>query len=115
MRYGGFLYSKIQTDIKNGIIDANSFLFTFKNNNPMKFNLKKLHKSKSVFNLNTDENREELFTFGKDEICIKQKEFLSYCNNSENSYYNLKEKIDSLTDFENKKFTIKRIVVIRFD
>ena len=123
IRYGGFIYSTInkyetynaETWKVEGLNDPESFVFTFKDNQPMKFELKEDKKNEPIFHL-CDSIVDPLFAFGYD-IWIGKKNIKSYCQQSENSNYDYKgnEKVlIGITGIENK-FDIKRIIVIQFN
>ena len=130
VKYGGFLYSKVKsysyneiTNEMDGSVDPKSFVFTFKDYDPKKFNLKKEYKDKSTFYLNTDENCAELFVFGPcgyHDIWVGKKDLLAFCcQNKQNSYYNFIGFKNALTgisgeEYMENQFGIKRFVVIQF-
>ena len=130
IKYGGFIYEKAETYIYNeeiddfeATIDPKSFVFTFKDDDPMIFYLKKEFKYKTSFFLNTDENVPELFAFGPlgyYDIWVGKKDVDPFCcQNKERSYYNFKGKKSALTGISGEKymenqFTIKRFIVIQF-
>ena len=76
IKFGGFLNTIID---KRGddkwIKDENAFLFTFKDNKPMKFNIKK-DKSEYAFIVRT-KKQEDLFNFGYYDINIYKKGYKS--------------------------------------
>ena len=130
IKYGGFLYSKAtlhflnrETDEWQGsTFDPKSFIFTFKDDDPMKFCLKKEFKNKPSFYL-CDNSISCLFAFGREgcyEIWIGKKEVSPFCcQNEKVSYYNFKGRKNALTGISGEKtlenqFPIKRVVVIQF-
>ena len=75
IKFGGFVSSKIDkivhnddNKIENYISDSNSFIFTFKDNKPMKFDIKKDNKYYSFRLYNEFSNR--LFGIGYNDIVI---------------------------------------------
>ena len=127
IRYGGFIYStidkyaiiNIETRKWECLNDPKSFLFTFKDNIPMKFELKEDKKNEPIFYL-CDCIMDPLFAFGEEyeyEILILKKNIKSWCEQSENSLYDYKGKEKALIGISGKdnKFDIKRFIVIQFN
>ena len=128
--FGGFIYAKAQTyhyneetKQKDGTVDPNSFVFTFKDNDPMKFELKKDVKKESTFFICTNENIPELFAFGPcgyHDIWVGKKGVNPFCcQNPQKSYYNFRSNKNALVGISGLKylenqFEIKRFVVIQF-
>ena len=103
IRYGGFLYSTIDknqsVDVEGkiyNVFDAQSFLFSFKDNKPMKYELKEDKKSASVFDL-FEEWHERLFVFGDDEILIGKKGKNMYSQQNNDSLFFYKGNENALT------------------
>ena len=127
IRYGGFIYSQIDKySVLNEeicqyecIIDPKSFIFTFKDNKPLKFELKEEKKNDSIFYLcKSDEI--PLFGIGKPEeyeIWIGKKNIKDFCEQTENSNYEFKGNKNALIGISGKenKFDIKRFIVIQFN
>ena len=122
IRYGGFVHPAIdnyQTFDKegkrHGIVDPQSFVFSFKNNKPMKYEMEEDKKNESVFLLYDNDNP-TLFSFGHHDILIKKKGIKSWCQQDGYSYYDYQENWKALTGKEGRtnSFDIKRIVVIEF-
>ena len=127
IRYGGFIYSTIdkyetfnnKTWEYEGLNDTESFVFTFKDNKPMKFELKEDKKNEPIFHL-CDCIIDSLFAFGNEfeyEIWIGKKNIKSYCQQNEKSIYDYKGNENALigiTGRENQ-FDIKRIIAIQFN
>ena len=125
IRYGGFVYSKIdkyKTNLENGYVEAvhdqQSFVFSFKNNNPMKYEMKEDMKEKSAFFLyEKDDNR--LFVFGNCDIWIPKKGRKAVCSSLYETFYDHKNIEDALVgqsgwDHQKGRFDIKRIVVLQY-
>ena len=104
-----------------GVVDYDSFTFTFRDDNPMKFNLKEQFK---------EPNPEphfilyknivwRLFIFGNCDIYVPKKGRKAVCANIKESLYDYKEIENALVgqsgwDEENERFEIKRILVLQF-
>ena len=125
IKYGGFLYApvnKYRTQNQNGqtegIVDQKSFLFTFKDNKPVKVDLKRNMKDKTAFYL-YKENDDRLFVFGSEcDIWIGKKGFQAACNQSERSMFDFPKRKKVLTGIigssQQDKFDVKRIQVLSF-
>ena len=114
IQFGGFISTKINK-IDKLIFDENAFAFTFKDNKPMKFNLKKDNKKHASFKL-FDKNNERLFLLGEGDIML----------NKFHRYSSLYENESCSFDYEGNKnvligktgflcLTLKRIIVIQMN
>ena len=121
IRYGGFIYSKIdkyrtvdEEGNTHGVEDSQSFLFSFKDNKSMKYEMKEHKKNESTFLL-YDEDDDRLFIFGECDIWVGKKGRKAYCKQNEESLYDYQGNENALTGTENgDKFDTKRIVVYQF-
>ena len=110
-KYGGY----ISTTINNySINDDKSFVFSFMNDNPKKFEMKSEKKNEEVFHL-YENWKERLFSFGNNEIVINKNE-CGWCECNDKSTFNYEGNKKALTGRygQNNTFKIKRIVVIQF-
>ena len=130
IRYGGFLYATIdkttyfqnETDSYECIVDPQSFVFTFMNDNPMKFEMKETHKNNSTFFICTNKDY-PLFAFGNYRCCyeiwVGKKNIDGFCkqkNLSNYDYRNVEKAIVGCErDDDDGEFKINRVVVIQFD
>ena len=130
--YGGFVHGKItqlllcnpETQFWEGTRDFESFIFTFKDNKPLKFDMKeekkKENKNKTNIFIGQSWSR-ELFNMGfisECEMTIAKKGHGAWCHQSVDSYYDFGGNQCALTykmgyGDENKN-DIKRVVVIQF-
>ena len=99
-------------------IDPKSFVFTFKDDEPMRFKMKKVCKNEPTF-LIGNQFKDYLFVFGNADILVGKKGILSYCCQSKDSYYNYGNQLHALTGIsgengDENEFFIKRVVVIQF-
>ena len=123
--YGCFVYSKIdkyehqnEDESWDGIIDPDSFLFSFKKGKPRIFELKEKYQNESVLFL-PNKYHEQLFSMGNCEICVGKKGHLASCEQDEDSFFDYQGKKKALTGIEGKRyagkqFKIKRLVVLQF-
>ena len=84
IKFGGFISSKIDK-IDKWISDENSFLFTFKDNKPMKFDVKKDFRKNQVFYL-FQKSDNWLFQIGHDIYICKQNEKSTIYQNEHSSF-----------------------------
>ena len=127
IRYGGFVYPIIneyqhQIDGKwKATNDPQSFLFSFKDNQPMKYELKEEKKNESTFYLHHEDDF-RLFVFGTlyhYEIWMGKKGEKAFCCQHSESLYDFKGNENALTgisgiEYGENMFDIKRILVIQF-
>ena len=124
--YGGFIYAKITNhqycdpETKNweGIVDSQSFLFTFKNDKPLKFDMKEEKKEQSTVFVEHHWSK-GLFSMGNIselQLRIEKKGFQAQCHQSIDSHYDFRGIQSALTGKTgySDKFDIKRVVVIQF-
>ena len=99
-----------------------SFVFTFKDDEPTKYNLKKDMKKEPTFSIGLHET-ETLFSFGLylyQDIWIGKKGLQAYCNQDDKCFFNYGNARNALADIstetfgEENKFDIKRIIVVQF-
>ena len=114
--FGCYIHSRIHTiiseDDEEGIEDSKSFVFTFKNNKPMKFEMKEDKQEEKTIRI-FNEDHMNLFVIGNSEIQIGKEGLLGYCNQHEESYYNYHGISKALTNHEGEEnqFDIKQILV----
>ena len=124
IRYGGFVYSMIdkyrtidEEGKTHGIEDPQSFLFSFKDNKSLKYDMREDKKNKSSFFLYKEDDT-RLFVFGKSDIWVGKKEFKACCKQNEESYYDYQGNEKALTGITGLKNTdlidIKRVIVLQF-
>ena len=123
VKYGGFVYSKIdkyQTEDENGkthgVIDPKSFVFSFKDNKPMKYEKKEEKKNESSFFL-YQEDDPRLFSFGNYDALIGKEEYKAYCyQDADYCHYDYRGNEKALTGIikRENKIEIKRIIVFQF-
>ena len=78
IKFGGFISSKIDKYHPIPISDENAFVFTFKDNKPMKFNIKKDRKDRAFKLFEKSDDR--LFLIGNGDIRIYKQNVLSSIN-----------------------------------
>ena len=129
IKFGGFVYQKIdkyrgydhQIKCNTGIRDLKSFTFTFRDNKPLKFNLKSSYnesKPNAQFFLSTDVDW-RLFMFGNCDIWIPKNGLKGSCTSMNESSYDHQGIENALVgqsgwDVEKGCFDLKRIVVLQF-
>ena len=98
-----------------GIIDSKSFLFSFTQLIPKKFDLVNSNTQKSIFFL-FHQNDKELFTFGQNELYVYKKGMKSYCCQNKESLFNYQNCenvfINSQEKCQQVQFSVQRIVVV---
>ena len=85
-----------------GVDDPQSFLFSFKDNKPIKYEMKEDKKNESSFYL-YDEDDERLFIFGNCEIWVGKRGEKAGCKQDEQSFYDYKgneKALCGITGFE---------------
>ena len=111
--YGGVIYSTIDS---TSITDENAFVFSFKENIPMKYHLLPEKQTSTAFTMYEDwENG--LFSFGNEDIWIGKKDIKSRCNQYKDASFKYDKNIEALTGFtgtnEEDLFEIKHIQIIQ--
>ena len=104
-----------------GIRDLNSFIFTFRDNTPMKFGIKEENykNPNQTHFLLYDEIERRLFVFGHCDIWIPKKGRKAVCSSSSEKTYEYNG-IDNVLvgqsgwDHQKDRFDIKRIVVLQY-
>ena len=105
-----------------GTIDLKSFVFTFKDDEPTKYNLKKDMKKEPTFSIGLYDT-ETLFSFGlylNHDIWVGKKGAQAYCFQNNKSFFDYRNARNALTDIsteengEENKFDIKRVIVLQF-
>ena len=129
VKYGGFVYKKIDKyrthdEEKNqtlGVIDYNSFIFTFKDDNPMKFVPKEQYKEPNPepHFLLYKEVDWRMFVFGNCDIYVAKKGRKSVCENNKASLYDFQGIENALSgytgwDEDKERFNLKRVLVLQF-
>ena len=108
IKFGVFISSKINKDIS----DENAFIFTFKDNKPMKFDIKK-NKKDFAFLLK-DKSDDSLFDIGNYDIYINKQNIKSSIRQEDRSSFDYKGIENALIGREGFWcFTAKRVMVIQ--
>ena len=99
-----------------GIVDENAFLFSFKDNKPMKYEIKQKMKHQPVFFLQ-NEGDETLFSLGQNDIIVGKKNESTICYQDEESQFdyhnNWKALVGKTGDEKRNEIAIKRVVVFQ--
>ena len=125
IKCGMFMSSKIDKyryvdengDVQ-GVVDPQSFVFTFRNNQPTKYMMKEEKKNESTcFLYQQDDAR--MISFGRRDLFIMKKGFGAFCQKRSYSPYDFKGVDGALTGKcgwgYNGKIGIKRVVVFQFE
>ena len=112
------IYRSVEPDGKRiGVIDPYSFVFSFKDNTPMKYDVRDDKKNESTFLLYREDDI-RLFVVGECDIWIGKKGMKSYSKQDEESCYDYQGNEKALTgiigNVDKDMFDIKRIVVFQF-
>ena len=98
---GFFIYSQITN---YSIVDGNSFLFSFANNNPMKYEVKSMKKDKEIFHL-YDHLNKKLWSIGNNAIVVNKDKTIQF-NKNINSFFDF--------NWDGPFWKYQRLVVIQF-
>ena len=110
-------YRYVENDIAKGVEDPNCFVFSYKDNKPNKYELRKDRKDNSIFML-YDKNDFRLFLLGERDIFIRKSNWKSSCIDDINECkfdYQGKQKVINGKSGSNEEnfFEVKRILVIQ--
>ena len=114
IKFGGFISSKIDKFYPSSISDENAFIFTFKDNKPMKFNIKKDKKDKAFYLCHKSDSLNRLFEIGNDDIRIYKQNIKSSIYQNENSAFNY-QGIENALIGKTGGFSPKRIMVFQME
>ena len=111
IKFGVFISSRTEKIDYEWISDENAFAFTFRNNNPMKFDIIK-ERSEGIFNF--DDGSKRLFEVGCDDISIGKQGWGGAVHQHEHSCFDYKGIENALIgECEHGYFGVRRILVIQ--
>ena len=123
--FGCYINSKIdknrnvENEFSKGIEDPNCFIFSFRNNEPTKYGLRKDRKDDTVFLL-YEKKDERLFIVGERDIFIRKSNRKSFCcddiNDCKFDYQGKQKVLNGKSGMKTEdEFKVKRILVIQME